>query len=144
VFWAWKFEEDRDNAAAVAEMVEEITTIGFRYMEEICTLEKICERLAIDRHFIMGNDVHQLPVGYMMLGRFDEGEKIVRDHLSKIEAEKGPTVEQLEAKYGKLDPIVLAECQKYEHQPIPYVVNYRRFAERFFRRLEEERSRVQG
>ena len=140
MFWTWKFEEGRDNAATVAEMVDEITTIGFRYMEDNCTLEKVCERLAVDRHFIMGNDVCQLPVGYMMLGRFHEAEKVVRDHLHKIETEKGPSLEELATKYGELDPPVRARLEKYEQEPIPYVVNYRRFAERFFRRLDEERN----
>ena len=32
--------------------------------------------------------------------------------------------------------------QKLKDQPIPAHENYRRFAERFFRRLEEERGRV--
>ena len=78
MFREWLFEEDRDNAATVAEMVGEITTIGFRYMDDNCTLEKVCERLAVDRHFIMDSGVYQLPVGYMMLGRFDESERVGR------------------------------------------------------------------
>ena len=145
MFWTWKFEEDRDNAATVAEMVKEITTIGFRYMEENCTLEKICERLAVDRHFIMGNDVHQLPVGYMMLGRFDEAERIVRDELAKIAAHKPPTIEEQEVAQGeKLLPEVIAYLEKTKDDPIPAHEDYRRFAERFFRRLEEERSGARG
>jgi len=142
MFWMWKFEVDRDNAATVDEMVEEITTIGFRYMEDNCTLEKICERLAVDRHFMMGNDVYQLPVGYLMLGRFDEAEKVVQDELAKIAAHERPTIEEHEAALGeKLSARALELLGRTKDQPIPAHENYRRFAERFFRRLDEERSR---
>jgi hypothetical protein len=143
MFWEWKFEEGRDNAAMVAEMVEEITTVGFCYMEENATLEKVCERLAVDRHFMMGNDIYQLPVGYLMLGRFDDAEKVVRDHLAKIAAHKPPTIEEHEAQQGeKLTARALEYLEKLKDQPIPAHENYRRFAERFFRGLEEERGRV--
>ena len=142
MFWTWKFEEGRDNAATVDEMVEEITTIGFRYMEDNCTLEKVCERLAVDHHFMMGNDVYQLPVGYMMLGRFDDAERILRNELAKIAAHKPPTIEESEAALGqKLGARTLEYLEKIKDQPIPAHENYRRFAERFFRRLDEERSR---
>jgi hypothetical protein len=143
MFWTWKFEEGKDNAATVAEMVDEITTIGFRYMEQNCTLEKVCERLAVDRHFIMGNDVYQLPVGYMMLGRFDEAESLVRNELARIAAYKAPTIEEREAALGeKLDARTLEQLEKLEDEPIPAHEAYRRFAERFFHRLEEERKRA--
>ncbi len=142
MFWEWKFEEGRDNAATVDKMVGEITTIGFRYMEENCTLEKVCERLAVDRHFMIGNDVYHLPVGYMMLGRFDDAERLVRDHLAKIAAHKRPTIEEHEAALGeKLNPRALELLERTKDQPIPAHENYRRFAERFLRRLDEERSR---
>ncbi len=142
-FWEWKFEEGRDNAATVAEMVDEITTIGFRYMEDNCTLEKVCERLAVDRHFMMGNDVYQLPVGYLMLGRFDEAEKVVREKLAKIAAHKPPTVEEIEADLGeKMDPEALEHLEKTKDDPIPAHENYRRFAEAFFEKLEAARRGV--
>jgi len=142
MLWEWKFEEGRDNAATVDEMVREITTTGFRYMEENCTLEKICERLAVDRHFMMGNDVYQLPVGYLMLGRFDEAEKVVRDELAKIAAHTPPTIEEQEAAQGEeLLPEVIAYLEKTKDDPIPAHENYRRFAERFLRRLDAERGR---
>jgi hypothetical protein len=141
-FRTWDFEEGRDNEATVADMVHEITTVGFRYMEENCTLEKICERLAVERHFMMGNDIYHLPVGYMMLGRFDDAEKVVRDHLAKIAGHKPRTIEEIEANLGeKLDPRALERLEKTKDDPIPAHESYRRFAERFFRRLEEERSR---
>jgi len=143
MFWEWKFEEGRDNATTVDEMVGEITTIGFRYMEVNCTLDKICERLAVDRHFMMGNDIYHLPVGYMMLGRFDDAERVVCDHLAKIVAHKRPTIEEHEAALGeKLSAHALELLEKTKDQPIPAHESYRRFAERFFRRLEEERSRA--
>ena len=142
-FREWDFEEGRDNVATVDEMAGEITTIGFRYMEENCTLEKVCERIAVDRHFMMGNDVYQLPVGYMMLGRFDDAERIVRNELAKIAAHKPPTVEEIETRLGEnLIPEALQHLKELEGQPIPAHENYRRFAERFFRRLGEERGRV--
>lgn len=143
MFWEWKFEEGRDNAATVGEMVGEITTVGFRYMEDNCTLEKICERITMDHHVIMNSEVYSLPVGYMMLGRFDDAEKVVRDHLAKIAAHKPPTIEEHEARQGeKLSARALEFLEKTKDQPIPAHENYRRFAERFFRRLDEERSRV--
>lgn len=136
MFRQWKFEEGRDNAATVSEMVHEITTVGFRYMEENSTLEKMCERIAVDRHFIMGSDVYQLPVGYMMLGHFDDAEKIVRNELAKIAAYKKPTIEEHEAAQGeKLLPEVIADLEKTKDDPIPAHVNYREFAERFFKKL---------
>lgn len=142
MFWEWKFEEGRDNAATVAEMVGEITTVGFCYMEQNCTLEKVCERIAVDRHFTMWSDIYHLPVGYMMLSRFDDAEKVVRDHLANIAAHRPPTIEEHEAQQGeKLTARALEYLEKLKDQPIPAHENYRRFAERFFRRLEEERSR---
>jgi hypothetical protein len=143
MFWEWKFEEGRDNAATVAEMVEEITTVGFRYTEENATLEKVCERIAMDHHVIMNSEVYSLPVGYMMLTRFDDAEGIVRNELAKIAAHKPPTIEEIEADLGeKLGARALEHLEKLKDQPIPAHENYRRFAERFFRRLEEERGRV--
>jgi len=143
MFWEWRFEEGRDNAATVDEMVGEITTIGFRYMEENCTLAKICERLAVDRHFMMGNDVYHLPVGYMMLARFDDAERIVRKELARIAAHRKPTIEEHEAALGeRLSARALELLESVKDQPIPAHEDYRRFAERFFRRLEDERSRV--
>ena len=144
-FREWSFEEGRDNAATVADMVQQITTVGFRYMEENSTLEKMCERIAVDRHFTMWSDIYQLPVGYMMLGRFDDAQKVVCDHLAKIAADRPPTIEEIEANLGeKLDPRVLERLEKTKDDPIPAHENYRRFAERFFRRLDEERSRARG
>jgi hypothetical protein len=138
----WSFEVGKDNAVTVAAMVREITTVGFRYMEENATVEAMCERIAKDRHFMMGSDVYQLPVGYLMLGRFDEAEKVVRDKLAKIAAHKRPTIEEHEAAMGeKLDARALEHLKKLKEQPIPAHENYRRFAEQFFRRLDEERSR---
>jgi len=67
----WSFEEGEDNAATVADMVHEITTVGFRYMEENVTLEAICERISKDRHCIADmNQPYRLPTGYLMLGRY--------------------------------------------------------------------------
>ncbi len=140
----WSFEACKDNAATVADMVDKITTVGFRYMEKNTTLEAMCERVARDRHFIMGSNVYQLPVAYMMLGRFDEAEEVVRDELAKIAAHKPPTVEELEAAWGeKVIPREIEELEKNRDKPISYSygVAYRRFAERFFRKLDEERSR---
>ena len=142
-FREWDFEEGRDNVATVDEMAGEITTIGFRYMEENCTLEKVCERIAVDRHFMMGNDVYQLPVGYMMLGRFDDAERIVRKHLADLVAFRPPTIEETEARLGeRFTPRDLEVLAKMEHKPVDD--DYRRFAERFFRRLEDERSQAHG
>jgi len=139
----WSFEEGRDNEATVADMVHEITTVGFRYMEDNCTLEKVCERLAVDRHFMMGNDVYQLPVGYMMLGRFDDAEQIVRNRLAEIAAHRPPTIEEHEAALGeKLDPRALKLLEELDGKPIPEHENYRRFAERFFQKLEAARRGV--
>jgi hypothetical protein len=143
-FREWYFEEGRDNAEVVADMVHQITTVGFRYMEENCTLERVCERIK-EGHFMMGNDVYQLPVGYMMLVRFDDAERVVRDHLAKIAAYKSPTIEEIEARMGeKLVPEALQRLKELEGQPIPAHERYRRFAERFFRKLEEERRRTHG
>jgi len=81
----------------------------------------------------------------MMLGRFDDAQKVVCDHLAKIAADRPPTIEEIEANLGeKLDPRVLERLEKTKDDPIPAHENYRRFAERFFRRLDEERSRARG
>lgn len=139
-FRQWTFQEDWDNAATVADMVHEITTVGFRYMEENSTLEAICERIAEECITDMNQPYHP-PVGYLMLGRYDEAERVVRDHLAKIAAHKPPTIEEIEADLGeKLDARALARLEELEDQPIPAHENYRRFAERFFRRLDEERA----
>lgn len=136
----WPFEAGKHNATMVEAMVHEITTVGFRYMEANKTIEAMCDRIAKDRHFMMHSDVYQLPVGYMMLGRFDEAEKVVRDELAKIAAHKPPTIEEHEAAQGeKLDPEVIAYLEKTKNDPIPAHENYRRFAEAFFERLGQDR-----
>lgn len=90
---------------------------------------------------MMHSDVYQLSVGYMMLGRFDEAEKVVRDELAKITAHKPPTIEEIEADMGeKLIPEALAYLEKTKDDPIPAHENYRRFAETFFKRLDQERK----
>jgi hypothetical protein len=81
----------------------------------------------------------------MMLGRFADAEKTVRDHLAKIAAHRRPTIEEHEAALGeKLDAEALEHLKKLKEQPIPAHERYRRFADRFFRRLEEERCRARG
>lgn len=137
----WSFEQGKDNAATVDDMVNEITTVGFRYMESNQTIEAMCERIARDHHFMMHSDVYQLPVGYMMLGRFDEAEKVVRDELAKIAAHKPPTIEEIEADMGeKMIPEAIAYLEKTKDDPIPAHENYHRFAETFFKRSDQERK----
>ncbi|MCP4594814.1 MAG: hypothetical protein GY842_29135 [bacterium] len=139
----WSFEEGEDNAAVVADMVHEIATVGFRYMEDNSTLEQMCERIAVDHHFIMHSDVYQLPVGYLMLGRYDDAERVVRKHLDEIAAHKPPTIEEHEAAQGeKLLPEVIAYLQKTKDQPIPAHEDYRRFAKAFFEKLEAARRGI--
>ncbi len=141
----WPFEVGKDNATMVAAMVHEITTVGFRYMEANQTIEAMCERIVKDQHFMMHSDVYQLPVGYLMLGRYEEAEEVVRRELEKIAAHKPPTVEELEAEWGeKLTSREIEELEKNRDKPIsyPYGVAYRRFAERFFEKLEAARRGV--
>lgn len=137
----WYFEQGRDNAVTVANMLDEITTVGFGYMEANQTIEAMCERIAKDGHFMMNSDVYQLPVGYLMLGRFDEAERVVREYLAKIAAHKRPTIEEHETAQGeKLDHEVIAYLEKTKDQPIPAHTAYQRFAVAFFERLAQERE----
>ena len=142
-FRQWSFEEGQDNAAVVADMVHQITTIGFAYMEANQTIEAMCDRIAKDRHYMMRSNIYQLPVGYLMLKRYDEAEQVVRNELAKIAAHKPPTVEEIEARLGeKLDARTLQRLEELDGQPIPAHENYRRFANAFFEKLEAARRGV--
>ena len=142
-FRQWSFEQGQDNAAVVADMVHQITTIGFAYMEANQTIEAMCDRIAKDRDYMMHSDIYQLPVGYLMLKRYDEAEQVVRRELDKIATHRKPTIEEHEAALGeKLDPQVIKRLEARKDEPIPAHENYRRFAKAFFEKLEAARRGV--
>ena len=142
-FRQWSFEEGQDNAAVVADMVHQITTIGFAYMEANKTIEAMCARIAKDRHYMMRSNIYQLPVGYLMLRRYNEAEQVVRRELDKIATHRKPTIEEHEAALGeKLDPQVIKRLEARKDEPIPAHENYRRFAKAFFEKLEAARRGV--